>query len=138
MGFKTILRKINTSSKIDLVAESVGVPCEVGNCRPETAVDIQFAKTIDSSQVIFPKRDSGLNCFSVFYARGRSEYVPVTLRQLRGGLLQLASHCYGGGAVSLVSKPNGRQRAVCPSRDTEQIEQFPAIWTYWLNRAAGD
>ena len=54
----------------------------------------------------------GLNRCTGFYAGERKEYVGLTVRQHRAGLLRLAATCSGGGAIFPVGKSGGRQRAV--------------------------
>ena len=71
-----------------------------------------FARSINSSDKIFPAHVAGLDRFSGFYAGAREQYVRLTIRQLQSGLLQLYSACRGGGTVLPVQKAGGRQRLV--------------------------
>ena len=56
---------------------------------------------------VFPAPPPGLERFSGFYAGERSEYVGLTVRQLRAGLLRLATESRGGGTVFPVAKAGG-------------------------------
>ena len=67
---------------------------------------------ISDATTIFPSAPPGLDHFPNFHNGKRCEYVALTVRQLRAGLLRLASSCKGGASVFPVGKSAGKQRVV--------------------------
>ena len=100
------------SARLDLDAELVGVPDVAGTCDPLSLVPSDTASCFASAASVFPCTTDGLDRFPGFYAGARSEYVKLTIAQLRAGMLRLSSWCKGGGTVFPVQKHNGRQRVV--------------------------
>ena len=72
----------------------------------------ELGRAISDATVIFPSPAFGLDKFSEFYSGERSEYVALTVRQLRAGLLRLAESCRGGASVFPVGKAGGKQWVV--------------------------
>ena len=92
--------------RLDLVADAVAVPDCAGGCSPCEVIDGPLAEHIKIAECIFPKPPAGLNRFPWFYSGHRDEYVLLTVRQLRAGLLRLSTSCKGGASVF----PGGKRR----------------------------
>jgi hypothetical protein len=103
--------KGRASQHPDLVAEAVAVPDVAGTCDPLTLVSPQL-KSLINVPAIFPTRHEGLRHFGSITGRVRPEYIALTVRQLRCGMLRLASQCNGGASVFAVGKAGGKQRVV--------------------------
>ena len=72
----------------------------------------ELGRAISDATVVFPSPPNGLDTFSDFHSGECSEYVALTARQLRAGLLRLAVSCRGGASVIPVGKAEGKQRVV--------------------------
>ena len=95
------------TAQLELDAALVDVPNVAGPCDPVLLVDAPLRGWITDASHIFPGPPTGLERFPGFYAGGRDQYVKLTARQLRAGLLVLRDACLGGGAVFPVGKSNG-------------------------------
>ena len=93
--------------RLDLIAEAVAVPDCAGTCFPSRLIGGAFGQMIDRADLVFPHPPAGLNCFPGFYSGDRREYILLTVRQLRAGLLRLAPSCNGGASVFPVGKSGG-------------------------------
>ena len=98
--------------RLELIAAAVAVPDCAATCDPVELVRPDLGRRIASVDEIFPNPPAGLNTFSGFHGGQRREYVALTARQLRAGLLRLHSSCRGGASVFPVGKAEGKQRVV--------------------------
>ncbi len=101
-----------TETRLGLIADAVDVPESAGACDLLQILTPDVVSVISSPAHIFPSVPDGLHRFSGFYAGERGEYIALTVRQLRAGLLELAADCVGGGTVFPVGKRRDRQRLV--------------------------
>ena len=95
-----------------LDAGCVSVPTCAGTCDPRLLITGALLNSISDASVIFPNPPPGLDRFAGFYSGPRSEYIALTVRQLRVGLLRLGSSCRGGGTVFPVGKSDGKSQRV--------------------------
>ena len=95
----------------DLDAEAVSVPESAGTCNPQLLIRPSLSALV-AAETIFPPPHVGLNRFGNVTGKVRPEYVKLTVRQLRCGMLRLASQCTGGASVFAVGKAGGKQRVV--------------------------
>ncbi len=102
------------TTPLRLVASAVDVPDReyAGACRPATVIKAPLCHRCSDPTHVFPAPPPGLDRFSGFYAGDRCQYLDITVRQLRAGLLVLLSECRGGATVFPVGKTGGRQRLV--------------------------
>ena len=104
--------KAGHAPPLELVADSVAVPTCEGTCDARLLIRPPISDWIKDASTIFPNRVVGLDRFSGFYSGARAEYVKLTVRQLRVGLLRLGSTCAGGGTVFPVGKSDGKSQRV--------------------------
>ena len=104
--------RIRGRPRLDLIASAVAVPDCAGTCDPLLVIPGQLGSDIADAGAIFPNPPLGLDQFPSFYSGERVEYVALTVRQLRAGLLRLAASCRGGASVFPVGKAEGKQRVV--------------------------
>ena len=97
---------------LELIADVVAVPTCAGTCDPRDLIGPPIADWIKDARTIFPDHVGGLDRFSGFYSGARSEYIKLTVRQLRAGLLRLGTSCAGGGTVFPVGKSDGKSQRV--------------------------
>ena len=98
--------------RLNLIASAVAVPDCAATCNPAALLSGDLKGAIIDASTIFPTPPAGLDQFPGFYSGDRFEYVALTVRQLRAGLLRLASGCRGGASVFPVGKAEGKQRVV--------------------------
>ena len=96
-----------SASGLQLKADIVAVPDCAGRCDPRDIISGGLRDSIMNASTIFPAAPQGLEHFSGFRSGPRSEYVALTVRQIRAGLLRLATECKGGGTVFPVAKSGG-------------------------------
>ncbi len=117
-----------TAEPLQLDAAAVDVPTCAASVCPAEIVDPAIRPLLTDASRIFPAVPGGLERFSGFFAGSREQYVALTVRQLRAGLLELASDCKGGGTVFPVGKSRGRQRVVWHgTRVSEAAAKPPAL-----------
>ena len=93
-----------------LVADAVSVPSCAATCDPRELIQGPLLLAIEDCTRIFPCPTPGLERFSGFFSGTRGEYVSITIRQLRAGVLRLAASCRGGGTVFPVGKSDGNSQ----------------------------
>ena len=98
--------------RLEFVAGAVAVPDCAATCNPADLIGGELGRCIRDASVIFADAPPGLDRFPGFYSGPRCEYVQLTARQLKAGLLRLSSFCTGGASVFPVGKSEGNQRVV--------------------------
>ena len=98
--------------RLDLIASAVAVPECAATCSPSSLINGPLGSAIQDVDCVFPRPPPGLNHFPGFYSGDRKEYIHLTVRQLKAGLLRLAVTCSGGASVFPVGKSGGKQRVV--------------------------
>ena len=97
---------------LKLIASAVAVPDCAATCDPASLIRGELGSAISDAKTIFPCPPPGLDSFPTFHSGSRWEYMALTVRQLRAGLLHLAGSCKGGASVFPVGKAGGKQRVV--------------------------
>ena len=98
--------------RLNLIASAVAVPDCAATCTPATLIGGELGFAFWDAGFIFPSPPLGLDQFPNFHSGERSEYVSLTVCQLKAGLLRLAASCRGGASVFPVGKAGGKQRFV--------------------------
>ena len=96
-----------STPSLQLKAEIVAVPDCAARCDPRDVISGRLRDSIMDASAIFPAAPQGLEQFFGFHSGPRCEYVALTVRQIRAGLLRLATECKGGGTVFPVAKSGG-------------------------------
>ena len=119
--------KKGEAPRLDLVADSGAIPDCAATCFSSDVIQGCYARAIDDVGVIFPNPPPGLDRFPGFYSGERAQYILLTARQLRAGLLRLATSCRGGASAFPVGKPNGKQRVVWNGTRISQAAARPPM-----------
>ena len=101
-----------TAPRLDLIAAADAVPDCAARCNPAKLIKGPLGDAIRNVHTIFPNPPGGLEHFSTFHSGDHREYITLTARQLRAGLLRLNSRCLAGASIFPVGKAGGKQRAV--------------------------
>ena len=106
------LRTNGAAPRLELIADAVAVLDCAATCNTATLIRGSLGFSIRDARTIFPYLPGGLDSFPGFHSGERKEYIALTARQLRAGLLRLSTNCLGGGSVFPVGKAGGKQQVV--------------------------